>query len=93
MILIFILLFLLFYYSKDHYQNYIEYDDIGETYMCPEEYEKTIGEISKLREKRPKVLLSDLGYDGKMSDFESRVNTIYTEPLPSPANFDELFYQ
>jgi len=93
MILIFILLFLLLCYSKDTYQNYIDYNNIGETYMCPEEYEKTMGEIGKLGKKRPKILLSDLGYDGGVNDFETRVNYIYTEPLPSPANFDELFYQ
>lgn len=80
-------------YSKDNYKNYIDYDNIGDTYMCPEKYEKTIGEIGKLREKRPQILLSDLGYDGGINDFETRVNNIYTEPLPSPANFDELFYQ
>jgi hypothetical protein len=93
MILIFMLFVLLLCYSKDNYQNYLDYNDIGETHMCPEEYEKTIGEIVKLREKRPDILLSDLGYDGKMNDFETRVNNIYTEPLPSPANFEELFYQ
>ena len=81
-----------FLWGVDNYQNYIEYEKIGETiYMCPESYEKRIDEISELREKRPNVLLSDMGYS-KINDFNTRVNNIYKEPLPSPANFDELFY-
>jgi len=81
-----------FLWGVDNYQNYIEYEKIGETiYMCPESYEKRIDEISELREKRPNVLLSDMGYS-KINDFNTRVNNIYEEPLPSPANFDELFY-
>ena len=81
-----------FLWGVDNYQNYIEYEKIGETiYMCPESYEKRIDEISALREKRPNVLLSDMGYS-KINDFNTRVNNIYKEPLPSPANFDELFY-
>ena len=87
-----LILFLLLCYTNDNYQNYIDYNDIGETYMCPENYEKTIGEIGKLREKRPQILLSDLGYSS-INDFNTRVNHVYEVPLPSPANFDELFYQ
>lgn len=92
MIIIFLLLLLLYLYQKDNYQNYVDYDKLDELiYMCPESYEKKIDEISKLRENRPKVLLSDMGYS-KINDFNTRVNTIYEKPLPSPANFDELFY-
>lgn len=88
--MIFLLLLLLFIicYSKDNYQNYIDYDQFDQIHICPEEYEKGIGEIIKLREKRPDILLSDLGYS-EIDDFNTRINYIYTEPLPSPP---DLFY-
>jgi len=87
--MIFLLLFLVFiFYSTENYQNYIEYDNFDQINICPEEYEKGIGEIIKLREKRPDILLSDLGYS-EIDDFATRINYIYTEPLPSPP---DLFY-
>ena len=71
MIFLLIFLFLLVCYKRNYqnYQNYIEYEDFENTYMCAENYEKGIGEIIKLREQRPDILLSDLGYS-KIDDFD-----------------------
>lgn len=90
MILI-ILILLFLYFHKENYQNYIDYEDIDKPiYMCPEKYEKKIDYITSLRNNRPQVLLSDLGYS-KTNDFNTRVNSVYDVPRASPANFDELF--
>ena len=88
MIFLLIFLFLLVCYKRNYqnYQNYIEYEDFENTYMCAENYEKGIGEIIKLREQRPDILLSDLGYS-KIDDFDTRVSYVYEEPLPSTPDF------
>lgn len=84
-----ILLLLFIFCTKENYQNYIDYDNFDQIHICPENYEKGIHEIIKLRDKRPNVLLSDLGYSD-IDDFNTRINYIYSEPLPSPP---DLFYK
>lgn len=84
-----ILLLLFIFCKKENYQNYIDYDNFDQIHICPENYEKGIQEIIKLRDKRPNVLLSDLGYSD-IDDFNTRINYIYSEPLPSPP---DLFYK
>lgn len=93
MIFLLIFLFLLICYKGNYqnYQNYIEYDDFENTHMCAENYEKGIGEIIKLREQRPDILLSDLGYS-EIDDFDTRVSYVYEEPLPSPPDLFKKKY-
>lgn len=86
---LFILLLLFFLCKKENYQNYIDYDNFDQINICPENYEKGINGIIKLRDKRPNILLSDLGYSD-IDDFNTRINYIYSEPLPSPP---DLFYK
>ena len=69
--------------SKESYQNYQEYDKIGESYLlnCPEQYEIGMGQLSK----RPQTI-QPFGYT-KSQVFDMTRFIVTDIPIPVDPDF------